>query len=1068
MPLISKRKLPAMPPKILVASLLSAIALTATAAQPAPAAAKATAPAQQSQCACESIFREYKAADTPQTIALFTAVETSDEAAFSAALAQVDHPGDYALKGMPLLHALLMPPHDLRSKEQTYWDMAPEEAARLRQGWQALLPARTRMLAALLATHPALDDMTYESRRPSLHLTMLYGTPQIMDMLLAAGAKPDQRNDDYRKPLEFLLSRDFEFAVRMTYLPRLVDRATMTRMVLALFRAGATRPYLSIDEHPNAEMLSLLKDKEGRVRPAADFLAWMRFVEMTEGSEPLQALAATGTKPAGEEGLNALIMAAYTGNTGALPVLMDLGPRMVPNTAYGATRERDAWLDAAQAALAGGHPDIARQLLRKDMPFDQKSERVEGSFVKVEASNDPILNQAASEGDITTLKRLLALGAPVDGNTADEYGRTPLLNAMQAHQPEAVTVLLAAGADPLFQRKYSSESALKIAVEADAPSILRQLLAASKPEALKTLLRDRAHSPVNAVLAKRSKHGVEMLRQLASAGADLKTLDSSAILHAVENRDEALAAYLIDAGVPVNPVARATQKDQGYGDSGADTPPLQLAISLGQNTIVEQLLAKGADPLGLTPDGASTLFQVIARKDDAMLERLQRAGAKLDDPRLPTAPAEYALLNAALLSGDAAALHRISQANGQPPADACLLSGAEGILLDTPGYFAALREAGFTGTRNACVRGAVPLSQRVVLGLLNEQQLAVARHDTVVDVLRQLKASGADLNATLRDGSTALNTAIRLGRTELADALLAAGASPDAADANGRSAAWVALETGQPNMLALLAKHNAHFDKTSAPAGQSFSTTLACHTTPAFSTTLKNAGVTLKQVACATPATTRPSAKETGKQGTVVRLPGHYYLQGVREVGGELQLSKDGRFDYVMSYGAVDILAQGAWRSDGKRVYLDTPPIEPISVIAGVSAQTAPDDPADLLTVRVYVQDRPVKVEVAMSSAEADYRAESGKGFSLAESNSVTAPIAPGKLKALSVFLPLPSGERWHAVDIAALDPAARSIRIDLALPESASRSPLHMMLVQGEDGALVDGERGRLRYVKQ
>jgi len=108
-----------------------------------------------------------------------------------------------------------------------------------------------------------------------------------------------------------------------------------------------------------------------------------------------------------------------------------------------------------------------------------------------------------------------------------------------------------------------------------------------------------------------------------------------------------------------------------------------------------------------------------------------------------------------------------------------------------------------------------------------------------------------------------------------------------------------------------------------------------------------------------------------------------------------------------------------------------------------------------------------------MSSAEADYAGEPLKRADSAESDSkerydIAAPIAPGALKALAVFLPLPSGERWHAVDIAKLDLAARSIRIDLALPESVNCSPLHKMLVLREDGALVDGERERLRYIKQ
>ena len=1079
MSLFLTRKRHGMPLKVSVALVLSAVALNIAAAPAQGAKGQradsgqpaASSPAQQDKCDCESPYREYKAADTPQTAALFAAVEANDEAAFSAALSKVDRPGDYALNGMPLLHAVLMPPRDLRSKDKTYWDMAPADAERIRQAWQAQLQVRTRMLAALLATHPALDDATYESRRPSLHLALLYGTPEIMDMLLAAGAKPDQRGDDYRKPLEFLLNRDFEFAVRMTYMPRLVDRAAMARMVVALFKAGATRPYLSIDERPNAEMLRALTDKQGRVRPAADHLVWSSLVELTEGAEPLRALAATGSKPADEEALNALMMAAYTGNAGALPLLMDWGPRMVPNTAYGATHERDAWLDAAQAAIAGGHPDIARQLLRKDMPFGQTSDRVEGTFVKIEAGSKPILNVAASSGDVATVKQLLALGAPVDGDPAEEYGVTPLADAVKAHQAEVVTLLLAAGADPLLQRKSSSESALSLAVQMDDPFILRALLPASKPDALKAVLRDPKRSPVNAVLAHPGRHSVEMLQQLVRAGADLKALDASAILQALQNQDEPLAAYLIDAGVPVNPAPHAPASDENYADWRSSMPPLQWALTARQNTIVEQLLAKGADPLALTPDGASTLFQVIARRDEAMLDRLQRAGARLDDPRLPRAPEPYALLNAALLSGDAAMLGRISQANGQSPSMACLLPETESILLDTPGYFKSLRKAGFTGTQNACAKG-LPLSQRVVRNLLNDPRLAVARHDTVVDVLRQLKANGANLDAAMDNGATALNNAIQLGREDVAATLLAAGASPDAADAKGRSPAWVALETGQPGMLTLLARYRAHFDDAAAPEGQSFSRMLACHAAPRFSQAVKDAGVTLKPVTCTPPAAALAGGK-TRQPKPVASLPGHYYLQGVREVGGELQLSKDGRFDYAMSYGAVDILAQGTWRSDGKRVYLDTPPVEPASVIGGVRAQTKTNDPADQLTVRVYMENRPVKVQVAMSSAEVDYAGKPTKTAPSADAdsdraNGVAAPIAPGALKALAVFLPLPSGERWYTVDIAKLDPTARSIRIDLALPDSVSRSPLHMMLVLNDDGALVDGERGRLRYVKQ
>ncbi|WZB77169.1 ankyrin repeat domain-containing protein [Achromobacter insuavis] len=77
---------------------------------------------------------------------------------------------------------------------------------------------------------------------------------------------------------------------------------------------------------------------------------------------------------------------------------------------------------------------------------------------------------------------------------------------------------------------------------------------------------------------------------------------------------------------------------------------------------------------------------------------------------------------------------------------------------------------------------------------------------------------GADLDARQAEsGATPLVAAIELGRADLADALLAAGASPDAADAQGRSPAWTALASGQPDMLALLARRHARFDGAAAP-----------------------------------------------------------------------------------------------------------------------------------------------------------------------------------------------------------------------------------------------------------
>lgn len=1044
-------------------------------------AAVSPAAAAAADCNCASPYREYKKADTPQTEALFAAVSRNDEAAFLAALAQVARPGDYALDGVPLLHAVLMPARSLRS-QYVYWDMTPEDAARLRKAHEANLPVRARMLAALLATKPGLNDITYDSRRPPLHLALLYGTPEIMETLLAAGANPDQRGDANDTPLEFLLNRDFEFAVRMTYLPRLVDRKNLTRMVVALFGAGASRPYAALDA-ADKTATSVFKDGQGKGRPAADFLSWLPLVELTEGGQALRALAATGSQPAYEEELTALAFAAYEGDAQAVSYLMDQGPRTIPATAYGETGDRDVWLDAAQAAVEGGHPAIAEQLLRAGMPFAQRGPQVGSGgliFAKPQMNNRPIMNLAAQRGDTQTVQRLLALGAPVDGDPAEPHGNTPLADAVEAGQSDSVKALLAGGADPGLRREgYDRRSALEVAVRAGDTTLLRTLLAAMKPDALRAALQNPADSPIAQLLRQPGGQGAAVLRMFADAGFDMKTLDASAIRQALESRDTAMAMMLIDAGVPVNPsVDPSAQTTGGDGspmamDDPRGTPPLLLAATSGQVAVVDALLAKGADPAAIAPDGESALYWLIGRQDTAVLDRLLRAGARLDDPRLPVAPKPYALLNAAVVSGDMETVRRVSAANRQPVAQACMPDNGEFVLIDKPGYFAALHAAGFTGQPSSCARDGRPLPERIVSMLLQSRQLITARHDTVVQVLGQLKESGTDLDAPLADGDTPLNVAIRLGRRDLAQALLDAGASPDADDGAGRGPAWIALETGQPAMLSLLAQHHARFDAAVAPSGQSFRTALACQSDPAFARVLQDAGITL-QADCAPPPAQgrRVGAKAASKSSEALRVPGHYYLRGVREVGSELLLLEDGNFEYFLSYGAVDINARGAWRTDGKQVFLDTPPLRPYSAITNVRADTRTDTragnrPAEpgMLTVRVYHRGRPVSIDVAMSSADQDY----GGGPRQSEgADGVSVPIAAGALKALAVFVPVPSGGRWHDVDVARIDPATRAVRIDVDVPDAASSAPLHKVLVMDKDGALVETGSGReLRYVK-
>jgi len=53
-------------------------------------------------------------------------------------------------------------------------------------------------------------------------------------------------------------------------------------------------------------------------------------------------------------------------------------------------------------------------------------------------------------------------------------------------------------------------------------------------------------------------------------------------------------------------------------------------------------------------------------------------------------------------------------------------------------------------------------------------------------------------------------------------------------------------------------------------------------------------------------------------------VTGHYLLRGVREVGSELLVQPDGKFQYMLAYGAADYMAAGTWKREGDSIVLNT------------------------------------------------------------------------------------------------------------------------------------------------
>ncbi len=50
---------------------------------------------------------------------------------------------------------------------------------------------------------------------------------------------------------------------------------------------------------------------------------------------------------------------------------------------------------------------------------------------------------------------------------------------------------------------------------------------------------------------------------------------------------------------------------------------------------------------------------------------------------------------------------------------------------------------------------------------------------------------------------------------------------------------------------------------------------------------------------------------------------GHYYLQDSTDVGSELILAKDGRFEWTLAYGVMNKYSEGKWHFQGNKLILN-------------------------------------------------------------------------------------------------------------------------------------------------
>lgn len=247
-----------------------------------------------------------------------------------------------------------------------------------------------------------------------------------------------------------------------------------------------------------------------------------------------------------------------------------------------------------------------------------------------------------------------------------------------------------------------------------------------------------------------------------------------------------IVQYLLAQGADVN--AR---------DSAGRIPLFEASTK----AVAEMLVAHGADPLILRPDGGTVLLEAVSGGMPVeLVAHLLSLGC---NPNARTKDGTEAICLAATFGH--AALVDLLLSHGVNPDSRCCLWG-------TPLMGAIIN--GHCDTVDVLLRHEATLQDRD-----GDTPLHVAAAHNAVEMVRHLLARGAQVNAVNRKGQTPLhqlagqvNPVDLEKQREMVDLLLAKGADPSIADHEGRTPVHEAIEFGDQFLWSHLLNHGGETD----------------------------------------------------------------------------------------------------------------------------------------------------------------------------------------------------------------------------------------------------------------
>lgn len=470
---------------------------------------------------------------------------------------------------------------------------------------------------------------------------------------------------------------------------------------------------------------------------------------------------------------------------------------------------------ALMSAVVRGNVVLVRMLLNL------------GADVNARGCEGTALQLASAQGNLKLVQLLLKKGADVNSAVQDlKRGKTALQAAARSGDEDLVECLLKAGAQvSALPSSCGGRTAVQAAVESQNINLVKLLVNAGANI-------NAAPAPTDGctcLQAAATSRNVEMVELLLQLGADVDSPASSErggrtpLQAAIASGHERVPAMLIERGASLNLPSSVKEGSSALG----------CAVANYNRDLVHSLLAGGADPNGCggeqTPLGIATSQGVLD-----IVCCLLDAGADVNRTHEGQTPLELAVEGESLDIARAIlrakptfgghvgveVLRRAVRDNSVSMIELLLSHGVSvnkplGVKRDSP-----LLEAVSRWNINEDLVRTL-LSHHVDVNSDHGKPLQVAAAKGSIWTVQALLKAGANVNSPAlgQHSKTALQGAVASGKTELVDILLEAGADINAPPSPewGETALQVAVARGSVRMVKFLLLHDADVNGPASP-----------------------------------------------------------------------------------------------------------------------------------------------------------------------------------------------------------------------------------------------------------